>query len=80
MTPAAALLILQSYTVTDGGTLRAGGVGIRLRGIDAAEPDEPGGPEARAALRGSSALHGRLKVTAEERSLLGLQLLKHHLR
>lgn len=51
MTTIAALLILLSYTVTDGDTLRADGVGIRLWGIDAPEPDEPGGPEATAAMR-----------------------------
>ncbi len=55
MTPAAAMLILLSYTVTDGDTLRADGVGIRLWGIDAPEPDEPGGPEARAALQAFTA-------------------------
>jgi len=50
MNTAAAILLLLSYTVTDGDTLRAGDVGIRLWGIDAAEMHDPGGPEAKAAL------------------------------
>ena len=37
--------------VIDGDTLDAGGVRIRLRGIDAPEADQPGGREATAALR-----------------------------
>lgn len=50
MNTAAALLILLSYTVVDGDTLRANGVGIRLWGIDAPERKEAGGPEAMAAM------------------------------
>lgn len=51
MTPAAAILILIGYTVVDGDTLDAGGVGIRLWGIDAPERDEPGADAATDALR-----------------------------
>ena len=47
----AAVLLLLSYTVTDGDTLRSNGVGVRLWGINAAEKDEPGGRAARRALR-----------------------------
>lgn len=38
-------------TITDGDTLRAGGTGHRLWGIDAPERGDPAGPAATAALR-----------------------------
>jgi endonuclease YncB( thermonuclease family) len=46
----ALILTLTAYSVTDGDTLRAGEVRIRLWGIDAPEPGEPGGHAAAAAL------------------------------
>jgi len=50
MITAAAILILTAYTITDGDTLRAGDVRIRLWGIDAPETKDPGGVAATAAL------------------------------
>lgn len=46
----ALILTLAAYAVTDGDTLKSGGVGVRLWGIDAAEMSAPAGPAARAAL------------------------------
>lgn len=46
-----ALLILLSFTITDGDTIRAGDVRVRLWGIDAPEMSEAGGQAAKQHLR-----------------------------
>ena len=50
-------LCFAAVTVTDGDTLRAGDLRLRLWGIDAAEAHRPGGPEATAAMLGLVAGH-----------------------
>ena len=50
MDTAAAILLILSYTITDGDTLDADGLGVRLWGIDAPEQREDGGAQARDAL------------------------------
>lgn len=52
MTPLALSLLLSGFIVTDGDTMRAGDLRIRIFGIDAPERSDPGGPAATEALRG----------------------------
>jgi len=56
----AIVLTILSYTVTDGDTLRANDIGVRLWGIDAPEMSEVGGA---AAKRGLRQLTGRDQLT-----------------
>lgn len=56
----ALVLVISTYTVTDGDTLKASDIGIRLWGIDAPEMSETGGA---AAKRGLSQLTGREQLT-----------------
>lgn len=63
------------YRVIDGDTLEivdAGGIRtrVRLRSVDAPEMDEPGGPEAKAALKAQLGT-GRLRVTPYARDRYG---------
>ncbi|MBU2941436.1 thermonuclease family protein [Shimia thalassica] len=50
MKVSATLIILATYSITDGDTLRSEELRLRLWGIDAPEPNKPGGQVAKEAL------------------------------